>query len=75
MMMDKELWEQIVNAVMVAGRERKAVQGNRMSDADFVAGALAVMLSLGMRMGEAPASWIMGVMFLNKSIFDPPPEA
>lgn len=56
----------IILAVEESGRKRVAVQPG-MNDADFLAGALAVMQALGLEPHRWPASWTLGLMFTGKS--------
>ena len=57
-----ELWQHIVRHVEALGRDRVRTQ-QTMSDADFLAGALAAMNAMGMPLIKAPASWTFGLMF------------
>ena len=61
-----ETYKYLVLTVQDAGAARATVQPD-MHDADFLAGALAVMQALGLEPHRWPFSWTIGLMFSNRS--------
>ena len=59
---DKDLYRRVVEQVEEIGVQRMKAQPG-MSEADFFAGAMAAMTTLGMAAIQYPASWTMGLMF------------
>jgi hypothetical protein len=60
----------IIDRIEKIGQSRAITQPD-MHDADFLAGALAALVAMGMFLTDAPASWTLGLMFTGKSPLRP----
>lgn len=59
---DKEFYAHIIEQVEAFGIDRVKVQPD-MGEADFFAGALSAMTTLGLKLVKYPARWTLGLMF------------
>jgi len=59
---DEATYQYLIQVVEERGRTRLAEQGSKMSDADFLMGALTVMYALGLKPSQWPGRWIFGLM-------------
>lgn len=59
------------NTVKKFAQDRKATQG-KLDDCDFLCGALAALVAVGIPLDAAPASMILGPMFGQKIFEDEP---
>lgn len=70
---DDVFYRAVLAGIEAAGRSRVAAQPG-MSDADFLAGALAALKVLGLDGLHYPSSWTLGLMFTGKSPLRPEPK-
>ena len=59
---DKDLYRRVVEQVEEIGLQRMKAQPG-MGEADFFAGAMAALTTLGMTPIQYPARWTLGLMF------------